>query len=248
MTQLLISDLHLEESRPDLTAAFVDFLENRGKAAEALYILGDLFEFWLGDDHDTAFNRQVIEALRNLDVPKFFMHGNRDFLVGEDFRSATGVTLLEDPSVAVLAGKRVLLMHGDTLCTMDEAYMSLRPILRDPAVQADFLSKSIPERNALVRGVRAQSQEYTREAASDIMDVTPAEVVKVMSEHDVDLMIHGHTHRPDVHRLTVLGRPAQRIVLGDWDKRGWYIEAQDGDFALRSFDIGGQMAAAGTPE
>lgn len=249
MSQLLISDLHLEESRTDLVRAFLDFLQGRARDADALYILGDFFEVWLGDDHDTPFNRRIIEALAALPVPKFLMHGNRDFLLGPIFCAAAGVTLLEDPSVVELAGKQVLLMHGDSLCTMDQEYMAVRKMLRDPAFQADFLGKSIAEREAFARGARAQSKEHTREAATDIMDVTPAEVVEVMKNHGVDLMIHGHTHRPDVHHLEVDGRPAKRIVLGDWGKLGWYVEAQDGQFTLHDFEIGDQaISRTGTPE
>lgn len=238
MSQLLISDLHLEESRVDLTNAFLDFLQNRARGADALYILGDFFEVWLGDDHDTPFNRRIITALSALDIPKFLMHGNRDFLMGDAFCAAAGMTLLPDPSIVRLAGKRVLLMHGDSLCTMDQEYMAVREMLRDPAFQADFLSKSIAERDAFARSARAQSKEHTRQSATEIMDVTPSEVVRVMADQDVDMMIHGHTHRPKMHDLEVHGRPAQRMVLGDWDKLGWYIEADHGAFALHSFEIG----------
>ena len=238
MSQLLISDLHLQEARADLTRAFLGFLETRAGKADALYILGDFFEVWLGDDHDTPLNRQVIEALRALPVPKFLMHGNRDFLIGEAFCRATGATLLPDPSVVELGGRRALLMHGDSLCTMDEPYMAARKMLRDPAFQANFLSRSIAEREAFAQGARQQSKQHTREAAADIMDVTPGEVTREMSSHGVDLMIHGHTHRPKVHDLEVDGKPARRIVLGDWDKLGWYVEVDGREFNLRSFEIG----------
>lgn len=237
MSQLLISDLHLESPRADLTEAFSKFLQNRARKADALYILGDFFEVWLGDDHDTPFNREIVAELSKLEIPKFLMHGNRDFLMGDAFCHAAGMTLLPDPSVVELGGKRVLLMHGDSLCTADEEYMTVRSMLRDPAFQADFLSKSIKERDAFARGARQQSKAHTREAASDIMDVTPSEVVRVMSEHGVDLMIHGHTHRPKVHELEVNGKPARRIVLGDWGKLGWYLEVDDDSFDLCSFEI-----------
>ena len=237
MTQLLISDLHLEEERSDLTDAFLDFLEKYAKSADSLYILGDFFEVWLGDDHDTPFNRQIIDALAALTIPRYLMHGNRDFLLGEEFCRAAGMTLLADPSVVDLGGRRVLLMHGDSLCTRDEAYMAARKMLRDPAFQAGFLSKSLEERHAFARGARQQSQSHTRESASDIMDVTPEEVENIMATHDVDLLIHGHTHRPDVHSLQVNGRPAKRIVLGDWGKLGWYVAVDGDSFELKSFEI-----------
>ena len=237
MSQLLISDLHLDPSRGHITEAFTHFLREKANDADALFILGDFFEVWLGDDHDTAFNREVIEALAALQIPGFLMHGNRDFLLGNAFCEATGMTLLPDPSVVDLAGRQVLLMHGDSLCTRDQEYMAVRQMLRDPAFQADFLAKSLPEREAFARGARAESQAHTRETAMDIMDVTPEEVVRVMADHGVDLLIHGHTHRPDVHEIDVDGRPARRMVLGDWDQLGWYIEADNGEFALRSFEI-----------
>ena len=237
MSQLLISDLHLDPSRDHITQAFTRFLRETANTADALYILGDFFEVWLGDDHDTAFNREVIEALAALQIPKFLMHGNRDFLLGHAFCEATGMTLLEDPSVVELAGRPVLLMHGDSLCTRDQEYMAVRQMLRDPAVQAELLRKSLAEREVLARGARVESQAHTRETAMDIMDVTPEEVIRVMADHGVDLLIHGHTHRPDVHEIDVDGRPARRMVLGDWDRLGWYIEADNGQFNLRSFEI-----------
>lgn len=237
MSHLFISDLHLEESREDITVAFLEFLDTRASQAEALYILGDLFEVWLGDDHDTPFNRRVVEALASVEVPKFLMHGNRDFLIGDAFCEAVGATLLQDPTVMDFYGKPALLMHGDSLCTRDEEYMQARKMLRDPAVQADLLSKSIEERHAIARGARKQSREHTRETADDIMDVTPSEVERVMADHGVDLLIHGHTHRPAVHDLTVAGHPAQRIVLGDWGKLGWYLEVDEDGYRLESFRL-----------
>ena len=237
MSHLFISDLHLEEGRPDLLEGFRHFLETRCMKAESLYILGDFFEVWLGDDHDTAFNREVIGLLADLPIPKYLMHGNRDFLLGDQFCAATGMTLLADTSVVTLYGKPVLLMHGDSLCTRDEEYMQVRVMLRDPAFQADFLSKSLAEREAFARGAREQSQGHTQRAAMDIMDVTPAEVVKTMAGHGVDLMIHGHTHRPAIHDLEVGGAPARRIVLGDWDARGWCLEYEPEGYELAPFDL-----------
>lgn len=225
------------EARPDITDAFVDFVETTAKGADELYILGDFFEVWIGDDHDTPFNRRIINTLAALDTPTFIMHGNRDFLIGEDFCREAGAALLNDPTVLSLSGRPALLMHGDSLCTRDEPYMQARRMLRDTAVQADLLSKSIAERLVIAQGARAQSQEHTRDTAEDIMDVTPKEVVREMQDFRVDLMIHGHTHRPAIHKLTVNGLPAQRIVLGDWDTHGWYLEERDGELDLVSFEI-----------
>ena len=237
MSQLFISDLHLMEERPDITRAFLTFLETKAASADALYILGDFFEVWIGDDHDTPFNRSIIDALASLDTGKFLMHGNRDFLLGERFCEQVDAALLNYPTVLSLDGRPALLMHGDSLCTRDVEYMKARTMLRNPAVQADLLSKSIDERLMIAQGARAQSKDHTRETAEDIMDVTPEEVVREMQDHRVDLLIHGHTHRPAVHDLEVNGLPAQRIVLGDWDTHGWYLEAAGGSLDLVSFPI-----------
>lgn len=237
MSHLFISDLHLEEGRPDVLEAFREFITNTAPGADSLYILGDFFEVWLGDDHDTPFNREVIDLLAGLDIPRFLMHGNRDFLMGEAFCSAAGMTLLPDPSIVLLYGKPVLLMHGDSLCTSDQEYMAVRKMLRDPAFQADFLSKSLAERSAFAQGARQQSQAHTREAAMDIMDVTPSEVTTIMAAHDTDLLIHGHTHRPDIHEISVNGTRAHRVVLGDWDSKGWYLDYAEDGYQLHEFAI-----------
>lgn len=237
MSRLFISDLHLMEARRDITEAFIEFLHSKAAHAEALYILGDFFEVWIGDDHDTSFNREIIEALANLSTEKYIMHGNRDFLLGEAFCKSVGASLLNDPTVLSLGGRPALLMHGDSMCTRDEPYMQARRMLRNPAVQADLLSKSIDDRLQIAEGARQQSKDHTRESAEDIMDVTPEEVVREMQDHRVDLMIHGHTHRPAVHDLEINGRAAQRIVLGDWDKQGWYLEASGANLELVSFEI-----------
>ena len=237
MTTLFISDLHLDATRPDITRSFCNFLEEKASEVDALYILGDFFEVWLGDDHETEFNQEIINALDGLDIPLFLMHGNRDLLIGQRFCQQTGATLLPDPTVIKIDGKPLLLMHGDSLCTLDERYMHVRQQLRDENFQKDFLSKTIPERQAIANSIRSESQELTREAASDIMDVTPLEVENVMRAHGVTTMIHGHTHRPKVHDLTLDGVAAQRIVLGDWDVLGWYLSSTDGDLMLTSFEI-----------
>ncbi len=236
MSSLFISDLHLMPERPDITGAFLAFLDGPVKQAEQLYILGDFFEVWLGDDDKSDLNRTVIDALARVTAAKYLMHGNRDFLLGAEFAASTGATLLTDPTVHDIAGRRVLLMHGDSLCTRDEAYIQVRTMLRSPAFQQDFLSKSLEERAAIARSARNQSKAHVRETAADIMDVTPEEVVREMQDHQVDLMIHGHTHRPAIHKLEVDGKPAQRIVLGDWDQQGWFLELGE-EPRLESFDI-----------
>ena len=237
MTILFISDLHLDESRPDITSAFFNFLENTAKGAQALYILGDFFEVWLGDDHQSEFNQSIIAALTKYDSPLFLMHGNRDFLLGNGFCQQTAGTLLADPTVIDLFGEQALLMHGDSLCTQDTEYMKVRLMLRDEAFQKDFLSKNLQEREAFANAARRQSKEHTRESASDIMDVTQSEVELVMAQHQLKTLIHGHTHRPKIHQLQLSDKPAKRIVLGDWDKNVWYLEYSASGHELKSYPI-----------
>jgi UDP-2,3-diacylglucosamine hydrolase len=238
MSTLFISDLHLDQNRPDLMAAFVTFLSRHAANAENLYILGDFFEVWLGDDFIPPFLQPAIDALAGLSINKYLMHGNRDFLLGDEFCQQTGMALLNDPTVIDLYGTPCLLMHGDSLCTKDLAYMEARKMLRNPAFQADFLTKTIEERIAFATSARAQSKAHTGEVSDDIMDVTPSEVELAMETASVQLMIHGHTHRPFVHDLTVPDGPAKRLVLGDWDKSVWYIKAtQDKAPELVSYSL-----------
>ena len=234
---LFISDLHLDPSRLDVQQALLAFLSNQAQSCGALYILGDFFEVWLGDDDSNPFIDGVIQALAALPMPVYIMHGNRDFLLGEQFCAQTGATLLNDPTTIDLHGTPTLLMHGDSLCTEDVAYMQVRGQLRSSAFQADFLSKSLPERAAFANHARQQSQAHTQSTAMDIMDVTPSEVVRVMAEAGVLRLIHGHTHRPARHSLLVDGESAERIVLGDWDQLGWFIQADGTGLRLESFSI-----------
>lgn len=227
MSILLISDLHLEQGRPDISRAFLHFLKTRAVQAQALYILGDFFEVWIGDDAISPFQRSIAQALRQLSdsgTRIYLMHGNRDFLLGRAFCREAGCTLLPDPSVIDLAGEKVLLMHGDSLCTRDTSYMKLRRWLRNPL--SLFILRNLPlaTRQKLARKLRNESQAQTRMKANEIVDVTPDEVLRLMAEHGVRTLIHGHTHRPATHQLQVNGQTAQRIVLGDWDKQGWALQ------------------------
>jgi len=227
---LLISDLHLEEQRPDISRAFLRFLRERAVQAEALYILGDFFEGWIGDDGMSPFQHEIAAALRQLSETGtriFLMHGNRDFLIGQAFCREAGCTLLNDPCVVELEGERVLLMHGDSLCTADQAYMRMRRLLRNPL--SLFILRHLPlaKRQQLARKLRNESRTQTRMKAEAITDVTPTEVERVMAKHRVHTLIHGHTHRPAVHELTVNGQPVQRIVLGDWDTQGWALQIDE---------------------
>ena len=241
MTTLLISDLHLHPGAPAITDGFFAYLEQTASKADALYILGDFFEAWVGDDildlpeaepsGNAALVKRVATALHDLSsagTAVYLMHGNRDFLIGKRFADACGATLLDDPTLLDNDGEPILLMHGDSLCTRDEAYMAFRAQARDPQWQAQILAMSIPERLALAKQIREQSGDANSNKAEDIMDVTPAEVVRRMAECGVRTLIHGHTHRPDVHRLEVDGQSAQRIVLGDWHSdRGWQVRVDD---------------------
>lgn len=237
---LLISDLHLEEERPDITRAFLHFLDTRARHAEALYILGDFFEVWIGDDAMTPFQQGIAQALRRLadsGTRIYLMHGNRDFLLGKAFCREAGCTLLGDPHTVELAGEKVLLMHGDSLCTLDIGYQKMRRLLRNPL--SLFILRNLPldTRHRLARKLRSESRSQTRMKASDIVDVTPDEVQRVMARYGVKRLIHGHTHRPDVHALQVDGQPAKRIVLGDWDKQGWALQVDENGFNQSPFAL-----------
>ncbi|MDW7745212.1 UDP-2,3-diacylglucosamine diphosphatase [Halomonas sp.] len=242
MTTLLISDLHLHPGAPEITEGFLHWLDERARGCDALYILGDFFEAWIGDDlldlgeQDPTGNAilaaRIAAALKRLadgGTAIYLMHGNRDFLLGERFASEAGASLLPDPSVVRLGGTQALLMHGDSLCTLDEAYQAFRAQARHPLWQEQVLSMPIQERIALARQLREQSGEANSNKAEDIMDVTPGEVAKVMAEHNVSTLIHGHTHRPAVHEIEVDGQPAKRYVLGDWQPdKGWEIIVEEG--------------------
>lgn len=232
MATLFISDLHLTEERPEIIALFRTFLREQAAHAEALYILGDLFEAWLGDDAVSADMQPVLDELARLTrsgVPVFILVGNRDFLIGEQFARMTGCTLLPDPSVIKLYGTDTLLMHGDTLCTDDVDYQQFRRQVRDPTWQAAVLAKSIEERMAMARAARAESALRTREKSDAIMDVNENAVLEVFRSHGVTRLIHGHTHRPAIHQLWVDETPVTRIVLGDWyDQSSVLSVSEDG--------------------
>ncbi|AVO55786.1 UDP-2,3-diacylglucosamine diphosphatase [Ectopseudomonas mendocina] len=237
---LLISDLHLEEKRPDITRAFLHFLATRAPQAEALYILGDFFEVWIGDDGMTPFQHEIAQALRTLSdsgTRIYLMHGNRDFLLGKRFCREAGCTLLSDPHKVQMGGESVLLMHGDSLCTLDVGYMKLRRWLRNPLSLLILRNLPLSARQKLARKLRNESRAQTRMKASEIVDVTPQEVLKVMAAHGVRTLIHGHTHRPAVHELEVNGQTARRIVLGDWDRQGWALQIDDEGFNQAPFEL-----------
>lgn len=227
MTTLYISDLHLHEQRPLTTEAFFSFLQTETRSAETLYILGDLFDAWVGDDDDRPLVDQVARALKAVadrGTKIFFQHGNRDFLLGPAYAKRCGMQLLPDYFILEVADERWLLAHGDQLCTEDASYQQFRTIVRNPQWQKELLSKSLAERRAIAAELREKSKEANNIKAEDIMDVTPAEVERILIENKCSKLIHGHTHRPAKHSVALPNQvKAERIVLGEWDTTFWFI-------------------------
>jgi UDP-2,3-diacylglucosamine hydrolase len=241
MSTLFISDLHLQPSRPHLLRACLEFLQTTARGADALYVLGDLFEAWIGDDDDAPWLNELsgaLAGLRKAGTKLYFLHGNRDFLLGADFAARCGMQLLPESALIDLYGRPALLLHGDTLCTEDRDYMAFRAQVHNPLWQQVVLAKPLAERRQLAGALRAESMQAGQQKSAEIMDVTPAEVLLAMQEEGVDLLIHGHTHRPARHQITVSAKEAERIVLGDWDQFGWYLRASaDGRLDLIKFPI-----------
>ncbi|MEO1576099.1 MAG: UDP-2,3-diacylglucosamine diphosphatase, partial [Pseudomonadota bacterium] len=230
-----ISDIHVDDTRPDIRDAFTTFLHETVRGADALYILGDWFESWIGDDDPDPAKRAAVEAVRSLSdagTACFFCHGNRDFLAGDRLAADAGLTLIGDEHVIALGEERVLLMHGDSLCTDDVQYMAVRAQVRDPAWQAQVLALPVDQRQALAAQARQQSKTDMATKAEDIMDVNDNAVLDAMRRHDVRRLIHGHTHRPATHRIDDDGTDRVRHVLGDWYDQGEVMVFADG--ALRS--------------
>lgn len=236
MTTLFIADLHLDPERPDITRLLGDFLDREARSADALYILGDLFESWVGDDDPSAAGAFVAEKLGMLaasGLPVRFLHGNRDFMLGRNYAARAGMQILPDPSVVELYGHPVLLMHGDLLCTDDVEYQNIRARTRSPDWQAQMLSQPLEARLAFARQARAAS--HTRQGTlkdagtmETITDASPATVQQTLQRFGIDTLIHGHTHRPAIHDLDIDGRPCRRIVLGDWYEQGSVLRANPG--------------------
>ncbi|MGH8118797.1 MAG: UDP-2,3-diacylglucosamine diphosphatase [Rhodanobacteraceae bacterium] len=223
MATLLVSDLHLDDARPHIVDLFERFCATEALRADALYIPGDLFEAYVGDDDDAPLNARVAAALHDVadaGVPVRFIAGNRDFLVGDAYARRCGMDILADGTVLDLDGTPTLLLHGDALCTDDADYQAARAEVRDPAWQAAFLARPLAERRAFAANARAESRAHTSTADTAIMDVNQAAVETAMRKAGVVRMIHGHTHRPAIHDFTLDGKPTQRIVLGDWYEQG----------------------------
>jgi len=242
VTTLFISDLHLEDSHPDTCGWLLDFLSGPATGAGELYILGDLFEAWIGDDAVSKTAQRVAAAINELTssgTPCYFMHGNRDFLLGEVYAREAGLTLLPETAVIDLYGTPTLLLHGDTLCTDDVEYQAFRQQSRNPAWQAGVLSLSIKERLQLARNARDASKAHTGATAMSIMDVNETAVIKAFQQHNVHRMIHGHTHRPAVHQHRLEnGDVGERIVLSDWYTEGSYLKVGPGEIESIKLAVG----------
>lgn len=238
MTTLFIADLHLCTEEPAITAGFLRFLAGEARQADALYILGDLFESWIGDDDPNPLHREMaaaIKALVDSGVPCFFIHGNRDFLIGKRFARESGMTLLPQERVLELYGRRVLIMHGDTLCTDDAGYQAFRAKVHQPWLQTLFLALPLFIRKRVAARMRAGSKAANSSKSLAIMDVNKHAVVAEMEKYRVQWLIHGHTHRPDVHALNANGKPAFRVVLGAWHREGSMVKVTPDDVELIAF-------------
>jgi UDP-2,3-diacylglucosamine hydrolase len=240
MATLFISDLHLSADRPALNTLFLAFLRHYPRRGDTLYILGDLFEAWLGDDAGLQDQHEIVAALRALSdggTQIRFMHGNRDFLVGADFERATGCRILAEPALVAPGGETALLMHGDSLCTDDVEYQAFKARVRQPAFIQQFLALPVAQRRAIAQGYRAESAKSTRRKPMEIMDVNADAVANTLREHGVRRLIHGHTHRQAIHELLIDDQPAQRIVLGDWDDTGCVLVHDELGYRMENFDL-----------
>lgn len=235
---LFISDLHLSEKRPELVEGFINFCNNKAIKANSLYILGDLFDAYLGDDDKNSTLQIVISELKKLNtnnVKVFFMRGNRDFLVDQEFSQLSNCEIILDPKILDFYEKKILLMHGDLLCTDDKAYMEFRKHIQSKKIKNEILSKPLSDRVKLSNSLRAKSKSANAKKSDDIMDVNQFSVIRTMKSHNVKILIHGHTHRPMVHEINEIN--GSRYVLGDWDKNGWYLKLNKMGLELCSFKI-----------
>jgi len=223
MTTFFISDIHISEQYPEIGEQLIDFLENQAQQSDALYILGDLFEYWLGDDDTNPEYKKIQSALKlftDKKTPTYFIHGNRDFLIGETFAHETGIKILSDPSIIELYGERILISHGDIFCTDDVEYQSSRKQTRDPNWQKMILEKPLKERKVFANEAREKSSIYTQKINEVLMDVNQSETNKTFEKYGLNRIIHGHTHKPAIHNSMINGELYKRIVLGDWYEQG----------------------------
>tara|TARA_Y100000992_G_scaffold245982_1_gene177276 strand:+ start:209 stop:922 length:714 start_codon:yes stop_codon:yes gene_type:complete len=236
MSSCFISDLHLDHKREDIKKAFFKFLKNEASEFDNLYILGDLFEVWIGDDFEDGFTNQVISELKQFSLSDkniFIMHGNRDFLLGEKFAEKCGAKLISDPLILNNEEKKIMLSHGDIFCTDDLEYQNFKEKVRNKKWKKEFLSKGLKDREEIAKNLRKESAMKNLKKEDYLMDVNKSEVEKIAQENEVDILIHGHVHRPKIHN-EVFG---QRIVLGDWDKKYWFISLIAEKVGLHSSEI-----------
>ncbi|MEG3109885.1 MULTISPECIES: UDP-2,3-diacylglucosamine diphosphatase [unclassified Pantoea] len=234
---LFIADLHLCQEEPAITAGFLHFLQREAPHCDALYILGDLFEAWIGDDDPNPLHQKIANALRALPVPVYFIHGNRDFLIGRRFARDSGMTLLPEEQVLELYGHRLLIMHGDTLCTDDQGYQRFRAKVHQRWIQTLFLALPLFIRKRIATRMRADSKQANQHKSLTIMDVNQQAVEAAMQRQQVRLLIHGHTHRPAIHALTLQGKAAERAVLGAWHSEGSMIQLDASGIQLIEFNF-----------
>jgi len=234
MTTIFISDLHLDKDRPKVIRYFIDFLNNLESDIESLYILGDFVEYWVGDDDPGDGLEEVFSSIKKKSnsIPIYFMHGNRDFMISEKFCNHHGMKFLKDPTKIKLHGKKILLMHGDTLCIDDIEYQKFRTMVRSPLWQNEMLKKSLEERINLAKMLRAKSLSETGTKDEVIMDVNNDEVISQLKKHNVDMIIHGHTHRPNIHKIISENKECKRIVLGDWYDKSFILRISDGEIII----------------
>ena len=236
MKRVFISDLHLDENESVLRDALAHFLKTQCSDADELYILGDLFEAWIGDDDPREHSRAIVHMLSALTCSLFIMHGNRDFLIGDKFCRETGAKLLKDPTVISIGGENVLLSHGDSFCTLDIDYQKLRPILRSEEFQREFLQKELKERELISKQMRGESKKQTEKKDEEIMDVSPSTVILAMEQNRVRRLIHGHTHRPAIHEHRLKDSVGLRYVLGDWRPSTTFLVTDETNYDLRKFN------------
>ena len=236
MSSCFISDLHLDHKREDIKKAFFKFLESEASGFENLYILGDLFEVWIGDDFEDEFTSEVISELKKFSLKDkniFIMHGNRDFLLGEKFAKKCGAKLISDPLILNKEEKKIMLSHGDIFCTDDLEYQNFKEKVRNEKWQKEFLSKDLKDREEIAKNLRKESAMKNSKKEDYLMDVNKSEVEKIAQEYEVDILIHGHVHRPKIHDEAF----GQRIVLGDWDQKYWFISLIGEKISLHSSKI-----------
>ena len=239
MSTLFISDLHLDSKRPNVINFFINFLNNLSHDIKAIYILGDFVEYWVGDDDPAVGLQEVFKLIKKISkkIDIYFMHGNRDFMISKKYCEENGMKLLDDPTIINLYNRKILLMHGDTLCIDDKEYQKFRHMVRSEEWQKEMLKKSLSERLLLAKNLREKSKNETYNKDEFIMDVNSEEVKKIILNYNVDILIHGHTHRPNIHKILCNGKEVKRIVLGDWYDKCYVLELNQDKVSIRKNNL-----------